>query len=31
MSFDEFDFEALEMIVCLYYGYIPRVNVDFLT
>ena len=31
MSFDEFDFEALEMIVCRYYGYIPRVNVDFLT
>lgn len=31
MSFDEFSFEALEMIVCRYYGYIPRVNVDFLT
>ncbi len=25
-SFDEFCFEALEIMVCRYYGYIPRVN-----
>ena len=26
MSFDEYCFEGLEMIVCRYYGYIPRVK-----
>ena len=30
MSFDEFNFEPLEIIICRYYGYIPRINANFL-
>ena len=30
MSFDEFNFESLEIIICRYYGYIPRINANFL-
>ena len=29
-SFDEFCFEALEIMTCHYYGYIPRVNFNFI-
>lgn len=30
MSFDEFNFESLEIIICRYYRYIPRINANFL-
>lgn len=30
MSFDEYSFGALEIIICRYYGYIPRVNYSLL-
>ena len=30
MSFDEYDFEALEFIICRYFTYIPRVSNKFL-
>ena len=25
-SFDEYSFEELELIICRYYGYLPRIN-----
>ena len=31
LSFDEYCFESLEIIVCHYYGYIPRVNSKWLS
>ena len=30
MSFDEYSFGVLEIIICRYYGYIPRVNYNLL-